>query len=64
MIGEKLKKQVMDLEKLKNYKESFGKPLENMAQVMKSIQKNLIKEKHYHNIGMICLWEILNITFH
>ena len=39
----KNKKQVMDWEKLKNYKESFGKPSENMVKVMKSIQNNLIK---------------------
>lgn len=54
----------MDWEKLKNYKESFGKPSENMVKVMKSIQKNLIREKLYHSIGMIYLWEIQNITFH
>ena len=60
----KNKKQVMDWEKLKNYKESFGKPSENMVKVMKSIQKNLIREKLYHSIGMIYLWEIQNITFH
>lgn len=64
MIGEKLKKQIMGLEKLKNYKESFGKLLENMVQVMKIIQKNLIKEKHYHSIGMTYLWETLSIIFH
>lgn len=28
-----------------------------------SKEENL-KEKHYHNIGMISLWEVQNITFH
>ena len=64
MIGEKLKKQIMVLEKLKNYKVSFGKHLENMVQVTKNIQKNLIREKLYHSIGMTYLWEIQNIIFH